>query len=89
MNQIATTPGAVLAEALSTARTATLPALVGLIGAVVSVFLSFLGLPLFFLVTSLPMSVLGLVLGIHQRNEVAMFFAAAGIAFATVGLALG
>ena len=89
MSQIATTPGAVLTEALGTARTATVPALVGLAGAVVSVSLNVLGLPLFFLAASLPMSVFGLVLGIHQRNQVAMHFGTAGIAIAAAGLALG
>ena len=89
MSEIATTPGAVMAEALDTVRTATVPALVGLIGAVASLPIGVLSLPLFFLAASLPMSVLGLALGFRQRNEMAVFFGAAGMVFATAGLALG
>jgi|GEM_PF-4259844 len=90
MNQIATTPNAVVTEALGTAGTAptaTVPALVGLIGATVSLPMGILGLPLFFLAASLPMSALGLALGADQRNQAAMLFGAAGIALATAGLA--
>jgi hypothetical protein len=89
MAQFSTTSGAVVTEALGSARTATVPALVGLFGASVSLPLSIFGLPLFFLAVSLPMSVLGLVLGIRQRNDIALLFAAAGIAIAVAGLALG
>ena len=87
MNQIATTQNAVVAEALGTARTATIPALVGLIGATVSLPMGVLGLPLFFLAASLPMSALGLALGVNQHNHAAMLFGAAGVALATAGLA--
>lgn len=89
MSEIATTPGAAMAEALDTVRTATVPALVGLIGAVASLPISDMGLPPFFLAASLPMSVLGLALGFHQRNAVAILLGATGIAFATAGLFLG
>lgn len=85
MNEITMTPGAVNDEAVASGRVATVPALVGLIGAAVSLF----GLPLFFVAASLPMSILGLALGIRQRNEIAMLFGTAGIVLAAIGFILG
>ena len=85
MSEITTTLGSVDGETVVSERTAVVPALVGLIGAAVSLF----GLPLFFVAASLPMSILGLALGARQRNEVAMLFGAAGIVFAIIGFILG
>lgn len=88
MRKIATTPGAVVTQTSGVRRTATVPALVGLIGATVSLPLSAFGLPLFFVAASLPLSALGVALGIRQRNEAAMLFGTAGMAFAAMGIAL-
>ena len=83
MSDIATTPGAAMADALGPARAATIAAVIGIIGAAVSLQ----GLPLFFLAASAPMSGLGLLLGIRQRNEVAVLVGLTGIGLATLGLA--
>lgn len=89
MSELVITPGAVLTETLDTGQTATVAALVGVIGAVVSLYGANLhGLPLFFLAASLPMSVLGLALGIRHRNHVAWFLGTTGVVFAGLGLTL-
>jgi hypothetical protein len=82
MSDIATTSGVALAEALETPRAATVAALIGLIGAAVSLQ----SLPLFFLAASVPMSGLGLGLGLWQRNETAVLVALTGFGLAALGL---
>ncbi len=82
MSEIATTPGAVMAEALGSARTATIAAVIGIIGAAVSLQ----GLPLFFLAVSAPMSGLGVLLGIRQRDETAVLVGLTGIGLTILGL---
>ena len=89
MSDIATTPGAVIAEAVDSPRAATVPALVGLIGAAAGLPMSTLGLPLFFVAASLPMSALGLALGLRQRHGVAILLAIAGLVLASAGFILG
>jgi hypothetical protein len=82
MSDIATTSGVALAGALETPRVATVAALVGLIGAAVSLQ----NLPLFFLAASVPMSGLGLGLGLWQRNQTAVLVALTGFGLAALGL---
>ena len=89
MSEITTAPGAAIAEAVKSAQIATVPALVGLIGASASLPMGDLGLPLFFVAASLPMSLFGLGLGFWQRNEAAMIFGMAGITLAAIGFVLG
>jgi len=85
MTDIAMTPGAVIAETLDTLRTGAAPATVGAIGAAVGL----LGLPFFFVVASLPMSLLGLGLGVRTRTMAAVLLGSAGVVLAAYGLAVG
>ncbi len=89
MFDVVTSPGAVLPEFLETRETATIAALVGVIGAAVSLYgVSLHGLPHFFLAASLPMSALGMALGIRHRNRAARFLGMSGTALAGLGFAL-
>jgi len=89
MSELVIAPGAVLTETLESSQTATVAALVGVIGAVASLYgVGLYGLPLFFLAASLPMSMAGLVLGIRQRNHVAWFLGVIGTTFAGLGFIL-
>jgi len=85
MTEIAATPGAVIVETLDTVRTGMVPATVGAVGAAAGL----LGLPFLFVVASMPMSLLGLGLGVRTRAPAAVLLGGAGVALAAYGLAVG
>lgn len=84
MTDIAFAPGVVIAETLDTLRSGATPATVGAIGAAAGL----LGLPFVFTVASLPMSLLGIGLGVRSRNSAAVLLGGAGIVLAAYGLAV-
>jgi hypothetical protein len=71
-----------MAEALDMPRAATVAALIGLLGAAVSLQ----SLPLFFLAASVPMSGVGFALGVRHRNETAVLVGLTGLGLAALGL---
>jgi len=82
MTGLAMTRAAIVGDTLSVARTGALPAVIGALGAGVGLYF----LPILFASASVPMSVLGFVLGLHSRTAASMALGALGTLCALVGL---
>lgn len=82
MTGLAMTRAAFVGDTLSAARTGALPALIGALGAGLGLYF----LPILFAAASVPMSVLGFVLGLHSRTAASMVLGALGTFAAMVAL---
>lgn len=82
MADTAITPCAFVSETLDTARAGSIPALVGVAGAATAL----LAFAPFFAPASIPMSVLGIVLGRRSRNALTIALGALGIVLAITAL---
>lgn len=76
------TPSAFVSETMETARTGSVVALIGVAGAAMAL----LALAPFFAPASLPMSVVGIVLGRRSRDALAMALGALGLVLAITAL---
>ncbi len=82
MSDHALTRTAIISETLATARTGFTPAIIGATGAGISLY----AIPAILASASIPMSVLGIVLGFHSRMFSAVAAGALGIVCAVVAL---
>ncbi len=82
MSGIAITPTAIINDSLTNARNGVLPAIIGALGAALSLNL----LAPFFAPASIPISVLGIVLGLRSRNLEAVLVGGLAIVCAMVAL---
>ncbi len=82
MSGIAITSPAGLDESLASARSGVLPAFIGALGAAIALHM----LAPLFATASVPMSVLGLVLGLHNRNIEAIVAGGLAVACAVAAL---
>ncbi len=82
MSEHALTRTAIVSETLATARTGFTPAIIGAIGAGIGLY----AIPVILASASIPMSVLGIVLGFQSRMFSAVATGALGIVFAVVAL---
>jgi hypothetical protein len=82
MTGIAITPATIAHDAATTARSGVTPAIIGAFGAGLGLYVW----TVFLAPASLPMSVLGIVLGLHSRVYGAAIAGALGVVCAIVGL---
>ncbi|MFQ5775089.1 MAG: hypothetical protein ACE5GS_11270 [Kiloniellaceae bacterium] len=82
MAEIAYTPSAFVSDTLETARTGLTPAIVGVAGAMMGLYV----LTPFLAPASVPMSVLGIVFGRRSENLAAVALGALGVSFAISAL---
>jgi len=82
MTGLAMTRAAIVGDTLSAVRTGALPAMIGALGAGVGLYF----VPILFATASVPMSVLGFVLGLHSRTAAPMALGALGALCAVVAL---
>ena len=82
MADITMTPSTRIGETIATARAGLTPALIGMAGAALGLF----GMAEVFSTAAIPMCMLGLVLGRHSGNPVAMGLGIVGVAAAMAGL---
>ena len=82
MTDMTMTPSTFVGETIATARAGLTPALIGIVGAALGLF----GMAEVFSTAAIPMCMLGLVLGCHSGNLIAMGLGAVGVAAAMAGL---
>ena len=82
MTDTTMTPSTFVEETIATARAGLTPALIGIVGAALGLF----GMAEVFSTAAIPMCMLGLVLGRHSGNALAVGLGAVGVAGAMAGL---